>query len=147
MYRLNADPEVIRYTGDPPFDSVEAAQDFINSYDHYQKYGMGRWTVLRKDTGTYLGWCGLKQHDAGYVDIGFRFFRAEWGKGYATEAARACLTYGFEELGLNEIVGRAAVENVASVRVLEKLGMEFWKRDECKGIENAVYYRLLKPAK
>jgi ribosomal-protein-alanine N-acetyltransferase len=60
LYRLNSDPEVIRYTGDPPFESEAAATEFIRNYEAYKKYGMGRWLAERKDDGEILGWCGLK---------------------------------------------------------------------------------------
>jgi RimJ/RimL family protein N-acetyltransferase len=57
------------------------------------------------------------------TDIGFRFFRKFWGRGYATESAAACLDYGFGQLGLHRIIGRAMELNTASIRVLEKIGM------------------------
>ncbi len=60
MYELNKDPDVIRYTGDDPFASVETARDFILHYDAYAMHGCGRLTVLLKDTMEYAGWCGLK---------------------------------------------------------------------------------------
>ena len=133
FFELNEDPEVVRYTGDPPFASVEEARQFLLNYDQYRKYGYGRWAVLLKPQDakgipTWIGWCGLKYiPELEETDIGFRFYRRYWGQGYATEAARACLDYGFGPLGLNRIVGRAMEENGASVRVLEKIGLEFWK--------------------
>lgn len=145
LYELNSDPEVMKYTGDPPFASVEEAEEFIRGYDHYRDYGYGRWSVLLRETGEFIGWCGLKFNELGQVDIGFRFFRKDWGKGYATESARATLAYGFDELNLEEIIGRAANANTASIRVLEKLGMEYWKQDTCKSIEDSAYYRMKRP--
>ncbi|PQB05292.1 GNAT family N-acetyltransferase [Aureitalea marina] len=142
MYLLNLDPEVIRYTGDPPFQSVQDASNFLTGYDDYKSNGYGRWAVLRKVDGEFIGWCGLKKHQDGMVDIGFRFYRKDWGKGYATESAQATLNFGLEELALEEIVGRAARENLASIRVLEKLGMAYWKDAPCDGIADAVYYRI-----
>ena len=142
LYELNADPEVMRYTGDPPFASVQEAEDFVRGYDHYRVHGFGRWAVVLRETGEFIGWCGLKRNELAQVDIGFRFFRKCWGNGYATESARATLAYGFDELEMDEIVGRAARANTASIRVLEKLGMEFWKEDTCKGITGAAYYRV-----
>ena len=134
FFELNEDPEVIRYTGDLPFASAEEARRFLLDYDRYKKYGYGRWAVLLKETEAgpaWIGWCGLKYiPELNETDIGFRFFRRYWGKGYATEAARACLEYGFRRLGLKRIVGRAMKENGASVRVLEKIGLEFWKEFE-----------------
>ncbi|TNE51948.1 MAG: N-acetyltransferase [Bacteroidetes bacterium] len=140
LYQLNADPDVLRYTGDVPFASVDAARRFIGEYDAYLKDGFGRWTVLLKQGQNPVGWCGLKRHANGLVDLGFRFLQAYWNKGFATEAAEACLAYGFSVLGIREIVGRAGIQNTASVRVLEKIGMEFAGTDNLEGVGPAVLY-------
>lgn len=142
MFQLNDDWDVIKYTGDPAFSSEEEALEFLQNYDDYKRNGMGRWAVITKNTNQFIGWCGLKRHDNGMVDIGFRFFKTQWGKGYATEAARATLEYGFKTLNTPEIIGRAARENQASLKVLNKLGMTFWKDDNCKGIDDSIYYRI-----
>jgi len=126
MFELNSDPEVLRYTGDDPFESVEATREFLENYSDYQRNGFGRWIVVLKATGEILGWCGLKRdRETNEVDIGYRFFRKHWNKGYATEAAKACLVFGFEELKLDKIIGRARKENTASLNVFDKLGMSF----------------------
>ncbi len=143
-YYLNRDSDVIQYTGDIPFESIEDARNFLEAYSDYRRNGYGRWAVEHLNTSTFLGWCGLKLHEDGMVDLGYRFLKSQWGKGYATEASLACIAYGFDHLGLNEIVGRTAQENTASVKVLEKCGMAFWKIDECKGIEKTNYYRIYK---
>ena len=142
MFELNNDPDVLKYTGDIPFDSVQNAEEFIKKYNSYKVYGFGRWAVVLKDQEEFIGWCGLKRNEENYVDLGFRLFQKFWGNGYATEAAIACLSYGFNELEIPEIIGRASLDNPASIKVLKKIGMEFWKCDECEGIENAAYYRL-----
>jgi RimJ/RimL family protein N-acetyltransferase len=144
MFNLNADWDVIKYTGDPPFDSIEQAHNFIMNYSEYRRSGFGRWAVIQKEDDEFIGWCGLKRNEQELVDIGFRFFKKYWGQGFATESAKICLKYGFEQLDLKEIIGRAADENLASIHVLKKLGMKFWKKDTCKGIDNSVYYRLTK---
>ena len=145
MYLLNADPEVVKYTGDPPFESPEVAKEFLASYSDYQQHGFGRWAVIDKETDQFIGWCGLKKHEDGMVDVGFRFYQEQWGKGYATESAKEVLQYGFTALQLDEIVGRAAQENIASIRVLEKLGFSYWKKAPCHGIPDAHYYKLTRP--
>ena len=142
LYELNSDPEVMRFTGDRPFSTVDEAETFVQNYDAYKEFGFGRWAVISKQSGRLIGWCGLKRNEMNLIDIGFRFFRDQWGKGYATEAAKAALTYGFMELGLEQIIGRAARENGASLRVLEKLGMEYWKEDACRGIADSLYYKI-----
>lgn len=142
MYELNLDPEVIKYTGDPPFKSLDEAKTFLENYQDYQKNGFGRWAMITKEENEFIGWCGLKLNEETYIDLGFRIFRKHWGKGYATEAARACINYGFNQLGFKQIIGRVVAENVASIKVLEKIGMQYWKNDMCNGFENARYYQI-----
>lgn len=126
FYDLNADPEVIKYTGDKPFDTIHEAKSFLQNYHQYALYGFGRWAVIAKDTNSFLGWCGLKfMPELNEVDLGFRFFKKYWNQGYATETAKACLEYGFNHLELTKIIGRAMKANVGSVKVLEKTGMTF----------------------
>jgi RimJ/RimL family protein N-acetyltransferase len=147
MYSLNLDQEVLKFTGDIPFKSVIEAKEFLANYSDYKRNGFGRWTVVLKETHEAIGWCGLKRHDEGFVDIGFRFLKKEWNKGFATESAQACLKYGFEELGLSEIIGRVATENIGSIKVLEKLEMSYWKKAPCDGIDDALYYRIINEKK
>jgi ribosomal-protein-alanine N-acetyltransferase len=144
FFNLNSDPEVLKYTGDLPFSSIFDAEKFLINYSDYRKNEFGRWAVILKETESFIGWSGLKLNEENLVDIGFRFFKKEWGKGYATESARAVLDYGFNTLKLNEIIGRASKNNISSIRVLEKLNMTFWKQDSFEGIEESVYYRIKK---
>lgn len=144
-YLLNLDPDVIKYTGDDAFESIEAARDFLSKYDHYKKYGFGRWGVIDKTNHEFLGWCGLKYNeDINEYDIGFRFFKKNWNKGYATESALACLDLGFNKFSMPQIIGRAAKENYASIKVLQKIGLTYWKDDELHNNE-AVIYKVIKP--
>jgi RimJ/RimL family protein N-acetyltransferase len=141
MFDLNSDTDVIKFTGDKPFKNIEEAQALITNYDQYEKYKMGRWTVLAKQTNEYLGWCGLKYHeDVKEVDIGFRFHQKYWGRGYATESAAACLKYGFENLNLNRIIGRVLKENMASIKVLEKIGMKLEKEELLHDAPGLIYF-------
>lgn len=142
LFRLNADPEVMRHTGDKPFASLGEARQFLESYRPYETEGFGRWALELKQGHAFIGWCGLKRHDTDWADLGFRLATAYWGNGYATEAGRASLEIGFVQHGLREIIGRAAVANTASRRVLEKLNMRFWKWGSCEGIPFATYYRI-----
>jgi len=142
MFELNKDPDVIKYTGDRAFQTIEDAKSFLKNYSDYKKNSMGRWPVITKDNNEFIGWCGLKLNEENLVDIGFRFFKQEWNKGYATESAKACLEYGFNELNLNKIIGRSDINNIGSIKVLEKINMKFWKYGEFKGVENSVYYSI-----
>lgn len=121
LFRLNNDPEVVKYTGDSGFSSEAKALELIQTYPNYQRDGYGRWIVTDHASDTPLGWCGLKKNPWG-VDLGFRFFREHWGKGIATKAARAALALG-EIFEAYPIIGRTLSSNTASSRVLEKVGM------------------------
>jgi len=141
-FSLNNDPEVVRHTGDGPFPTVDAARSFLQSYPDYRMHGMGRWAVVHKADGQWLGWCGLKRHANGEVDLGFRFHRMHWGMGFATEAGQACLALGFGFCGLHRIIGQVDPANKASIRVLEKLGMRLWKTGPCGHVAEALVYRI-----
>lgn len=139
-FDLNIDPDVIKYTGDDAFESVEEARHFLEQYDHFRKYGFGRWGVIDKTTHEFLGWCGLKYTpELDEFDIGFRFFKKHWNKGYASEAAKACLALGFEKFKMQTIVGRVMKENKASRRVLEKIGLKYSEDRSCGGEEGLLY--------
>jgi len=128
FFNLNNDPEVIKYTGDPPFNSVSEAEIFIQNYSTYKDYGFGRWAVCLKENQEFLGFCGLKYHpEEKITEVGFRFFKNQWNKGYATESTLACLTFGFSELKLKEIHAQVHIKNYASQRVIEKCGLQFVK--------------------
>ncbi len=125
FFELNNDDEVLKYTGDSPFESVLSAKTFLADYNKcYEINKMGRWAVKLIETNETLGWCGLKLHKNQNVDLGFRFFKRFWNKGYATEAALASLKYGFNELGLDQIIANAQTENAASHKVIQKLSFK-----------------------
>ena len=145
-FKLNTDPEVVRFVPDKPLLNVEQARQTL--IDHpmvdYRKYGFGRGACLLKSTGEQIGFAGLKYlEELGEVDVAYRLLPAHWGKGLATEAALASIRYGFADLGLKRIIGLVMPENVASVRVLEKMGLRytetvtFWGRDFSKYVINA----------
>lgn len=138
MYQLNSDPEVMRYTGDISWNSVDQARQFLADYQDFKKNGMGRWAAIRKSDGAMIGWCGLKLHPNGEVDLGYRLFKKYWNQGYATEAGLANLNYGFNELGLKSIIGQVLPVNKASIRVLEKVGMQFLRHDIDKPTEEKI---------
>ncbi len=128
FYLLNKDPEVIKYTDDPPFSSIKDAEIFIKNYSAYKDYGYGRWAVCLNNTDEFIGFCGLKFHPKENIsEIGFRFFKKQWHKGYATESAQAVINYGFNSLNLSEIYAHAHINNLSSQRVIEKCGLQFVK--------------------
>ena len=115
IYELNIDPEVTLYTGDPVSDIDHAKEVLQKSIlPQYTLYNHGRWAVHVKPDLAFIGWCGLKARpERNETDLGYRFMKSAWGKGFATEAAFACLKYGFEKLNLPRIVGRAMPQNIA----------------------------------
>jgi len=142
MYLLNLDPDVVRYTGDIAFTSVEDSFQFYSKYDDYARHKMGRFSTFLKEGNVFIGWCGLKQLETD-VDLGYRFMKEYWGKGYATESSVASLDYGFDEIGLDRIVAIAFKENVASYNIMKKLGMGFLKELDYEG-RDAVQYEIIK---
>lgn len=132
IYDLCKDPEVVKYLGEEPLTSKEQAHEVLNRKiieNQYNKYGFGRWAVHLKKNGTFIGWCGLKNED-GEIDLGYRFKKKFWGKGYATEAAKAVLDYGFETLKLEKIHAKAMEENRASLAVMQNSGMRYAGKQE-----------------
>lgn len=127
LFRLNSDPDVMRYTGEPPMASVAAARAGIETYPDWERHGFGRWACVLRSEGAAaapVGCCGLKfLEDQGEVDVGYRFLPKYWGRGLATEAAAATVEFGFSVLGLAEIAAYVFEENAGSVRVLKKLAM------------------------
>jgi ribosomal-protein-alanine N-acetyltransferase len=122
---IRADPEVMKHISSRRPESVEEVETGLNKQlAHWDHHGFGRWALIDKGSGTLVGWCGLFHlENTDEVEIGYAFAREYWGKGLASEAARAAMKYGFEVLRLRRIVAVAWPENTASLRVMEKLGM------------------------
>jgi len=124
---LNSDPEIVKYLHEPILKTIEHAKEILSSIilPQYQN-NLGRWAIHTKNNMDFIGWCGLKYRpELDEIDLGYRLMQKAWGHGYATEAAQASLEHGFNELNLKLITGRAHIENLASIKVLEKIGMDF----------------------
>jgi len=140
---LNRDPEVTRYTGDGPVDIIEAKQILEEVILPQYTNKMGRWAVHLRSSNEFIGWCGIKHLPSlNEYDLGYRFFKKHWGKGYATEAALAIMDYGKNVLKLKEIVGRASVNNHNSIKVLEKAGLKF-KEEGFEHGEKVKKYQII----
>jgi len=128
FFKLNSDPEVLRFVPDKRLLNVEQARQIL--IDHpiadYRKYGFGRGACILKSTGEQIGFAGLKYlEELGEVDVAFRLMRTHWGLGLATDAALASVRSGFTHLGLKRIIGLVMPANIASVRVLEKIVLRY----------------------
>jgi RimJ/RimL family protein N-acetyltransferase len=135
-----ADPQVTRFLGDGSPHSYEQAAAYVHNCIRSEAKGdVARYAVVLRETGELIGFCGFKKAH-GYIDFGWRYARRTWGNGYATEAAAAVLDYGLNTLKLSNIVAVAALENVGSVRVMEKIGLQFEAFGQVRG-RKAVRYR------
>lgn len=133
IYTLNSSPGVLQYVHEPALKDEADALRVINDIilPQYRLYNLGRLGIELKDDHTFIGWCGLKYlAEQDEVDLGYRLMPQYWGKGYASEAARHTIQYGFERKKLKTIVGRAHINNTASWTILEKLGMQFMHTTE-----------------
>lgn len=143
MLQLHSNSDVQKYTGEPLVESIDEMEYAIQiRIKDYEKYGYGRWATFLKNGMQFIGWAGLAYlPEFDKIDLGYRFMPKFWGLGYATEASQAILKYGFDELKLGRIIAIAMKGNKASIRVLEKIGMEFNKFAPYEpGSEDAVWY-------
>jgi len=147
LLQLNSDPEVLKYLHEPALQNEEHAKTILTTIilPQYQN-NLGRWAIHLKTTHEFIGWCGLKYLiETDEIDLGYRLIKSAWGKGFAYEAAQHCLHYGFNQLHLKTITGRAHIENTASLKILEKIGMQFIKEEIVDGCPVKTY-RLNMPA-
>ena len=134
LYALYSVPEVIRYIPDAPRSYDEAKEELdwhMNGHPRHPELGL--WATIHKETGKFIGRCGLLPwtHDGqDEVEVAYLIAREYWGQGLGTEAARAVLKYGFEQLKLTRLVCLIDEENTASKQVAEKIGMRFEKHSQ-----------------
>lgn len=126
LYEILSDAEVMRYYPAPY--TLDQVKDWIGrSMDSYQKNGFGLWAVILKESNRFIGQCGisLQNIDGVYVpEIGYHIHKLYWNQGYATEAAKASLAYGFQNFGFERIFIHTYVKNSPSQRIAEKIGMK-----------------------
>jgi RimJ/RimL family protein N-acetyltransferase len=132
--RIKCDPAVMEFY--PAKLSIEESNHRIDRAEaHFNRNGFGPWAAELRETGEFIGYIGLliPSFEATFtpcVEIGWRLAAEQWGRGLATEGARAALRYGFETLALKEIVSFTVPANLRSRRVMEKLGMTHDPRDD-----------------
>ncbi|MFI7607895.1 GNAT family N-acetyltransferase [Micromonospora sp. NPDC049366] len=136
LFALHSSAYVLRYWDSPPWSEPVRAEGFIAACRRMAAEGTGaRLAVDRDSDGAFIGWCGLTRWDPGdrSASLGYCFDDAAWGHGYATEAAHAVLRWAFDTLDLNRVQAETDTRNVASARVLEKLGFvrEGTLREDC----------------
>lgn len=139
--RLCVAPGVRRYLWDDQVIPRERAASVVaESVELFEKDGSGLWAVSLVEDGALVGFCGFMFfHDPPRLQLLYAVAPEHWGRGFATEAARAMIRYGFERLGLRRVEASADAPNAASLRVLEKAGMKFERRECLHGLETVFY--------
>jgi len=133
MFELDSDPEVHRYLGNKPIKNKNEAKKTIeNVLNQYKERGIGRWAVMEKHTGDFIGWSGIRLNTeynmngfTTYYDVGYRLIKRFWGKGYATESGKAAVDYAFNVLNLPELYATTEIGNQASHNALLKTGLKY----------------------
>jgi [ribosomal protein S5]-alanine N-acetyltransferase len=142
VHAVYSDPEVMRYVATGPMKDLAITERLLEDYGvHQLRHGYSFWAVIERSSGTLIGDAGLYLTPVGEVELGYTLGAAWWGRGYATEAAGRWLSVAFDELGLDEVIALAEPANVASLRVLDKLGMRRDGERIAFGRPHAVYRR------
>jgi RimJ/RimL family protein N-acetyltransferase len=139
-----ADAEVMRYLPKRDLTPRDRAERTIAIFaEHWSHYGLGAWAVTDKLTGEFMGHCGLGPvPEAGEIEVLYSLGQAYWGRGVATEAARASVRFGFEQAKLGRLIALAVSENIGSRRVMEHLGFVYEKDAHYFGLDLASYVLL-----
>ena len=142
MFKVFGDPETMRFFSKWLAKSVENVRGFIRWVQGMEKeWGYSFWAVVEKSSGEVIGDCGLapQEGEGPEVELGCDLRRDKWNLGYATEAGRACLNYGFRDLKLDHIVATTDPQNFGAQRALEKLGFVHIGEGEHYGSASLVY--------
>jgi ribosomal-protein-alanine N-acetyltransferase len=141
IYQIWTDAGVRKFMWDDEIISYEEASAVVEkSVKYFRCKGLGLWAVLPHDEARIIGFCGYWFfHEPPQLELLYGILTDQWGKGYAPEAAKAMLGFGFEELGFDEVKASADAANVASERVMQKLGMKFTARKEAEGLDTIFY--------
>jgi RimJ/RimL family protein N-acetyltransferase len=138
-HAVSLDAEQVWY-GAPRSSKEESREKLLRQIAHHEEHGFGLCAVELPEGGGTIGAAGLQHLDGGpEVEVGYRFLKGHWGRGYATESALASLAFGFDEVGLDRIVAVALETNVASRRVLEKCRMQEIGLTHVYGLEHVKY--------
>ena len=130
FFEMDSNPEVVKYI-QPPAQEMEQIRDNIaNVQNQYRENGIGRWAVIEKESGLFIGWSGFRYYretvnnHSDFYDLGYRFMPEYWGKGYATETCIAWMKYGFEHFNKDTFYATTHVDHEASKNVLKKVGFK-----------------------
>jgi len=148
LHRIVNESDIMQYfpRTDPP--DMERVQELIErQLAHWETHNLGWWAVVPHGQTELIGWNGLQYlPETDEVEVGYLLSKQFWGRGFATEGTRASLEFGFEALGLGQIIGLTHPENMASQNVLKKCGMRYVEQKEYFGMR-LYRYALSNPAK
>jgi len=143
LYALYSDPHIRQYFPEGVLTYAETVEEldwFIRVY--YRQYGFGLWATIFKETGAFIGRCGLLPWTIDRrqeVEVAYLLAKEYWGQGLATEVARGIIRYGFETLGFTRLICLPEPENLASCRVAEKAGMTLEREFDFEGFPARLY--------
>ena len=140
LFEMDSDPEVHLFIENNPVKSIDEITKVIEMLKkQYKENGIARWAVIDKLTNECIGWSGLKYFNQplnkhnNFYELGYRFKKKHWGKGFATESSIAILNYGFANLDVDKIFAITDPKNVNSKKVLTKLGFDFQETFDYEG--------------
>ena len=140
LFEMDSDPEVHLYIENNPVKTIDEIQKVIEMLKvQYKENGIARWAVVDKMTYECIGWSGLKYFNQplnnhnNFYELGYRFKRKHWGKGFATESSNAILDYGFTNLNVDKFFAITDPKNANSKKVLAKLGFDFQETFDYEG--------------
>ena len=128
MFEYASDPEVSKYTGWYAHNALEDSKLFLNYVTNsYRNNQVSSWGVVHKVDKKFIGTAGFINWNVEHAraEIGYALARKYWGKGYMTEVVHAIIYFGFSRIMLNRIEARCEIKNIASARVMEKVGMKY----------------------
>lgn len=151
LFEMDSNPNVHKYLWNKPLTSIDGVYQYIEMVkNQYLENNIGRFVVVLKKTNELIGWAGLKyntemiNNKIHFYDIGYRLNEKFWGKGYASEASFAWLDYGFNVIKIKVMEAAAHTDNIASNRILQKIGLKMTEQY----MENGVswnWYELKNP--
>jgi RimJ/RimL family protein N-acetyltransferase len=151
LVALRSDPDVMKYIDDGSTHTEERVKGFLSFAIPYQKkYGIGFCSVFDKESGNFIGQAGL--FHIGFddtnpeIEIAYRLHKKFWGKGYATELAKALIKWGFQHLSVNKLIAAADPENIASQKVLQKAGLTYIGKKQWHTGRELFWYEIYKNA-
>jgi ribosomal-protein-alanine N-acetyltransferase len=137
------DPGVMRYIGAPLADLDAARRTLARASAAQERYGVSLWAVVEKASGEIVGACGFHVGTEGpELELAYHFKRSQWGRGFATEAARACVLHAAAVFGTVGIMAGVQVGNIASRRVLEKVGFRYKRTESAEGVDEEWFSTL-----